>query len=288
MKIKCSEDSCQNNKFFQKDGFYFRKNDSKKIQRYRCKVCGKRISNAQLSNCFGQKKRTINHLVESLICSKVSYRRAALILGVDKKTIHRKVIFLGLQAKIFNQKHLFKNLKNKVYNLQFDDLITKEKTKLKPLSISCAVDVESGLLLSLKASQIPSFGHLAKLSRKTYGKRESHLKLGLKEMFDEIHPFVSENALIRSDEHQFYPEFVTRYFPKADYERYKSIKGCVAGQGELKKTKRDPLFAINHKLAMMRDNINRLVRRSWCVTQSVEMLGHHLEIYKKFHNTKLV
>jgi IS1 family transposase len=39
---------------------------------------------------------------------------------------------------------------------------------------------------------------------------------------------------------------------------------------------------------MMRDDINRLVRRSWCVTQSVEMLQHHLEIYKKFHNTKLV
>lgn len=288
MKISCSNNFCKNQKLFQKDGFYFRKSDSKKIQRYRCKICGKRTSTAQLSSCFGQKKRTINHLVESLICSKVSYRRAALILSVDKKTIHRKVIFLGIQAKRFNDKYLATFYKNKAINIQFDDLITKEKTKLKPVSITVSTDVESGLLLSIHASQIPAFGHLAKISREKYGKRKSHHKESLKKMFDEIFPLVSQNALIASDEHHFYPDFVNRYFPDADYQRFKSIKGCVAGQGELKRAARDPLFGINHKLAMMRDDINRLVRRSWCVTQSIEMLQYHLEIYKKFHNTKLL
>jgi hypothetical protein len=288
MALRCSEDSCFNNKYFQKDGFYFRKSDSKKIQRYRCKICGKRTSNAQLSSAYGQKKRTINHLVESLICSKVSYRRAAKILNVDKKTIQRKVIFLGLKAKKYNHKFLKIFYKRKATHIQFDDLITKEKTKLKPLTISATVDVDSGLLLSLVASQIPSFGHLAKISRKKYGKRESFHKVGLKTMFDEIYPFVDEFSEIRSDEHNLYPSFVSQYFPKSFYKRFPSIKGCVAGQGELKRSARDPLFGINHKFAMMRDDINRLVRRSWCVTQSVEMLQHHLEIYKKFHNTKLV
>jgi hypothetical protein len=287
MRLKCSEDSCFNTKYFQKDGFYFRKSDSKKIQRYRCKVCGKRTSNAQLSAAYGQKKRTINHLVESLICSKVSYRRAAKILKVDKKTIHRKVIFLGLKAKKYNEKFLKTFYNRKATHIQFDDLITKEKTKLKPLTISATVDVNSGLLLSLVASQIPSFGHLAKVSRKKYGQRKSFHKVGLKTMFDEIQPYVDEYAEIRSDEHGLYPGFVSQYFPKALYKRFPSIKGCVAGQGELKRSARDPLFGINHKFAMMRDDINRLVRRSWCVTQSVEMLQHHLEIYKKFHNTNL-
>jgi transposase-like protein len=287
MRIKCSEDFCNNNKHFQKDGFYFRKSDSKKIQRYRCKLCGKRTSTAQLSPAYNQKKRTINHLVESLICSKVSYRRAAKILNVDKKTIHRKVIFLGLEARKYNQKFLRVLYKNKASHIQFDDLITKEKTKLKPLTISAAVDADKGYLLSFVAAQIPSFGHLAKISRKKYGKRKSFHKEALKKMFEEIFPYVDEYAEIRSDEHQLYPGFVNHYFPKSFYKRFPSIKGCVAGQGELKRSARDPLFKINHKFAMMRDDINRLVRRSWCVTQSVEMLQHHLEIYKKFHNSKL-
>ncbi|MBD67124.1 MAG: hypothetical protein CME62_18130, partial [Halobacteriovoraceae bacterium] len=65
-------------------------------------------------------------------------------------------------------------------------------------------------------------------------------------------------------------------------------RGCIAGQGELKKLRRDPLFALNHTCAMLRDNISRLVRKSWCVSQSIEKLQLHLDLYMKFHNTKLI
>jgi hypothetical protein len=59
----------------------------------------------------------------------------------------------------------------------------------------------------------------------------------------------------------------------------------VTGQGELKKTTHDPLFAINHTLAMLRANINRLIRRTWCTTKKPERLIDHLWIYIRYHNT---
>ena len=287
MKLSCPENSCQNLNSLRKDGHYFRKSDSKFIQRYRCNQCGRKTSTAVLSACYGQNKRTINHMVEKLYVSKVSMRRIALILGVDKKTIARKVIFLGIEAKKYNQKFLA-SLKNSVQHLQFDDLITKEKTKLKPLSISGAVCANSRKILSLKVSTIPSFGLLAEKSRQKYGYRISTHKKNLDELFDEISNTVQPNAIIRSDEHKLYPEVVKKYFPNHVYQRFKGGRACVVGQGELKKLSCDPLFAINHTFAMLRDNISRLVRRSWCVTQSAEMLQHHLEIYMKYHNTKLV
>ena len=65
-------------------------------------------------------------------------------------------------------------------------------------------------------------------------------------------------------------------------------KGCVAGQGELKKVGKDPLFHINHTLAMLRANINRLFRRTWCTTKDPERLKDHLAIYTWVHNNKLI
>tara|TARA_Y100000768_G_C23991011_1_gene692993 strand:+ start:797 stop:1447 length:651 start_codon:yes stop_codon:yes gene_type:complete len=215
-------------------------------------------------------------------------RRIALNLNVDKKTVARKVEFLGLQARMFNQKYLQKLRVNPVEHLQFDDLITKERTKMLPVTISVAVDAETRRILALVATQIPAFGLLAKKSRAKYGYRKSEHKLGLEQMFQKIEKVVAKNALIRSDEHKFYPEFVDRYFPSAVYIRYKGGRGCIAGQGELKRLARDPLFALNHTCAMLRDNISRLVRKSWCVSQSIEKLQLHLDLYMKFHNTKLI
>ena len=288
MKLTCPSHSCFNRTHFQKDGFYFRKSDSKKIQRYRCSLCGKRTSTAQLSDCYGQKKRRLNPLIEALFCSKVSSRRIAVILNIDKKTVHRKLIFLGKKARKFNFHFLEKNFQTKSESIQFDDLITKEKTKMKPVTISVVVDTKSRTILSLIAKQIPANGHLAKLSRRKYGKRESFHKEGLEETFLKISRYVHPKAIIKSDEHPFYPGFVRKYFPHSHYTRYKGRKGAVVGQGELKKTMNDPLFVLNHTCAMLRDNISRLVRRSWCVTQSIEMLQNHLDIYMKFHNTRLI
>jgi hypothetical protein len=53
---------------------------------------------------------------------------------------------------------------------------------------------------------------------------------------------------------------------------FKGGKSGVAGQDELKKVGRDPLFWVNHTLAMRRANINRLIRKTWCTTKKVQPL----------------
>jgi hypothetical protein len=46
----------------------------------------------------------------------------------------------------------------------------------------------------------------------------------------------------------------------------------------------NPLFPINHTLAMMRDGVSRLVRRSWAAAKLRERLELHLWIWVAYRN----
>ena len=283
MKRNCPKNSCKSPHYY-KDGFYFRANDSRKIQRFKCKACGSKFSASTGTLEFGQKKRRVNPLLLKLFCAKVTQKRAARIVGVNKTTVARKFDYWSKKAAIKNSRFRQRISQNKISHIQFDDLITKEKTKLKPLSVSVVVDAKRRFILDANVSQIASFGHLATLSVKKYGRRKSnHLKI-LDYTFKNIASCVDECALIESDEHKNYKPIVNKYFSKAQYIQYKSQKSCIAGQGELKQTKHDPIFTIEHTLAMMRDSISTLVRRSWCVSQDPKRLQGHLDIFIYYYN----
>jgi transposase-like protein len=283
MKRNCPQKNCKSS-YIVKDGFYRRKNDSRKIQRFKCSICKSKFSASTGTLEFGQKKRRVNFLLFKLFCAKVSQRRAAKIVGVNKITVARKFDYWAKKSKQKNKKFkkLLKN--NKVKHIQFDDLITKEKTKLKPLSVSIAVDAKKRYILGTKVSKIPSFGRLAKKSLNKYGYRPSEHRVQLENLFQELTEIVDPNAIIESDSHNEYSCIVDKYFNNADYKQYLGMESCITGQGELKKNIFDPLFTINHTLAIMRDSISTLVRRTWCTTQEIQKLEGHLDIFVYYYN----
>jgi transposase-like protein len=284
MKYNCPNNQCKKSEKIIKNGRFKRKSDSRYVQKYKCKNCGKQFSKATFTLEKYQKKRRINLKVLEFLSSGISMRRLAKQLRVDKKTIKRKLDYLAKKSKLQNEKFLKKLESSKVEHMQFDDLITTEHTKLKPLSVTIAVDAKRRFILGAKVSQIPAFGHLADLSRKKYGYRKSKHKEGINELFSTINKVLTKDALIRSDEHKNYPEFVKKYFPNSTHERFKGGRACVAGQGELKKLNRDPLFSINHTCAMFRANINRLIRKTWSTSKDPNMLQKHIEIFINYFN----
>ena len=210
-------------------------------------------------------------------------RRCALVLNINRITVERKMVYLAKKANLSQQEFL-KNLKGKVTHLQFDDLLTTEHTKMKPLTVSIAVDAQHRYILGAYVAPIGAFGLLAELSRKKYGKRPNKHKKALTTLFESITPAIHKIALVESDEHNFYPEFVARYLPGRDYRRYPGGRAAVAGQGELKKKAFDPLFILNHSCATLRANMNRLIRKTWCTTKNPAMLQRHLDIMIDFYN----
>jgi len=281
MNRTCPNFSCASPESVIRHGKFRRKEDSKTIQRFKCKSCGIRFSAATFSANYRQKRRRINLPLLKLLSSGISLRRSALLLGVNRKTIERKLPMLAEKCRRLNHKHL-QSLKGRIFNIQIDDLITKENSKLKPLSVSLAVDEDRRVILGVEVSEIPAFGHLAKLAAKKYGLRKDEHLNGLTRLFENISPIVSSEVIVKSDEHQRYPGIVSTYMPHAKHLTFKSERGCVAGQGELKKVQFDPLFIVNHTCALLRANVNRLIRKTWCTTKDPNKLKAHLDLFVYF------
>jgi hypothetical protein len=172
-------------------------------------------------------------------------------------------------------------------HFEFDDMETFEHTKLKPLSVTLAVQYQTRRILGFQVSQMPAKGLLAQKAFEKYGYREDKRSEGRRKLFEELKPLVSQRSIIRSDSNPHYIEDVKRHFPHSFHDRIIGKRGAITGQGELKKTKFDPIFSLNHTCAMYRARVSRLIRKTWNTTKDRERLIDHLAIYAFVHNRRL-
>lgn len=263
-------------------GSFVRLEDRRLLRRFRCLRCKKTFSEATSDRCFGQKKRRLNEPIFLGFCSGMSLRRLALLLHISRQTVARKLVFLGAEAEQALSRCNAE--KPQAQAIVFDDMETFEHTKLKPLSITLAVTEGERRILGFEVSEMAANGKLAALSVKKYGKRKDGRRAAREALFERIKPWVAPGATVKSDENPHYGPEVKRWFPKSPYVRHKGRRGSVVGQGELKKIGFDPLFSLNHTCAMLRANVNRLFRRTWCTTKKRERLAAHLALYAHFHN----
>ena len=268
-------------------GFYFRSSDGQWIPRFLCRNCGRTFSSASFVSCYRQKKRKVNHPLKLLLSSGVSQRRAALLLRLNRKTVVRKFRFLAEEARREHALWLVQFKERPLTLVQFDDLETSEHTKCKPLSVALAVEPGTRKILGFQVSQMPPKGLLAKIARRKYGPRRDRRPEGWNRLFSDLKPVVSPGAEWLSDENPHYPRHLKRHFPQSTHRTTPGGRGCVAGQGELKKLIFDPLFSLNHTCAMLRAHMNRLFRRTWCTTKTKQGLIDHLSIYVCYHNAVL-
>jgi len=271
---------------FVRRGRYVRKDDGVVVQKYRCRDCGSYFSDATSDPCFRQKKRTRNRFVFASLVSLGSQRRIARLAPLNRKTVVRKMLFFAkyAESRFFRYNSSLPQAKT----FEFDDLETSIHTKLKPVSVTLAVESGSRRILGFEVSKMPAKGKLAELSVKKYGPRPDDRPKARERLFTKLRTLVEPTAVIKSDQNPHYPNDVKRFFPKAQHVTFKGRNPRAAGQGELKKGGRDPLFSLNHTCAMLRANINRLLRKTWCTSKRLDRLHCHIQIYAMFHNEFLV
>ena len=287
-------------------GFYFRASDSRWIGRFLCRRCGHSFSQATGLSTFRQKKRTLNLPVQRLLTSGVSQRRAALIFGVNRKTIVRKFLFGATEAQKRHEtflKSLRDSTSSRPLAIQFDEMESFERSKCLPLSIPLVVLPESRKILAIDVCSMPAKGPLTTLSLRRYGPRRDERPKTAIRLLRSLRGSLAVVPEILSDQNPKYPGWLKQAFcgylapPSASSPqsfqaqfRHKTVKGrrgCVVGQGELKRGGHDPLFSLNHTAAMIRANVNRMFRRTWCTTKRADRLRAHLMLYVDFHNTVL-
>lgn len=272
-----------------RNGFYRRSSDSRRVQRFRCKDCALEFSAATFSLAYRQKKRRINPALRLLLVSLGSQRRAAILLKVNRKTVARRLPMLAAQARLSLQASIRRRFgTHPCTDLQFDDLITIEHTKCKPVALGVVVEAGTRFILGLDAASAPATGRLAAISRAKYGRRPDRTRAMRDGLLYGLVPYIDPHAVFTTDEHRDYPGAIKRHFPHAVHVTHPSQRARTAGQGELKATGFDPLWDINHTLAMLRANVNRLIRKSWCTTKRIDRLIDHATLYAEFHNRVLL
>lgn len=81
-----------------RDGFYHRHDDSKNIQRWKCKDCSKKFSAATFKATYNQKKRQINQTIRFGLDNNMRQREIAALVSVNVKTIAARSVWLGKLA----------------------------------------------------------------------------------------------------------------------------------------------------------------------------------------------
>jgi hypothetical protein len=207
-------------------------------------------------------------------------RDIARLVNVDVKTVAARLVWQAKHSREENKRFVDQYIRRygPITTVQFDDLITFEHTKCKPLTVPVAVIAGTRVPLAFGIASIPASGHLAATARKRYGKREDNSRQVRETVFEQLTQILPPNVHFETDGHDHYRVLIERYFPEATHSVFPSVRGAVVGQGELKKTCFDPLFTINHFLATMRAKVNRLVRRTWCTTKDPERLSDHTDV----------
>jgi IS1 family transposase len=228
----------------------------------------------------------LNEPIFEKLASGNTQRRTARLLRCSKHTVARKLIWI---AK-FMDKGVFSTAD--YLHLQIDELETIEHTKLKPLTVPLCVN-HKYKILEVTVGKIKAKGHLAQISMRKYGPREDQRVQALTELFESLKKQVPIAPLsITTDSQPLYPGLVKKYFPGTEHI-------VVVSRDHLKKKREliytaeqkkvfDPMFALNQRCAMLRADIRRLCRRSWCTTKKIENLQYHLKLYQAYNNLQLI
>lgn len=167
-----------------------------------------------------------------------------------------------------------------------DELETYETDRrLQPITVPILIHRDSRFIVHLESAPLPARGGLSRLDRarkeareRRFGRRKSGSSRAVEACLVRLKSVHSKAAPLEmvTDRKAAYPPLVRRHFaPGGAHVRVSS--------SETRNTL-NPLFPINHSLAMLRDHVSRLVRRSWCASKSRERLDHHLWIYAAWRN----
>ena len=283
--------------FYTRKGSYRTKHDHQLVRRYRCKECRRWFNSRTFSPTAGQHKPDVNGQIMDLICSGVTMRRAARIVGVAKKTIERKVRWLADQSRKAHDRFLADPPERTSY-IQMDEMETYEHAKLKPLSIALAVRYKTGRILGAKIATMNCHGKMAPISRKFYGVRLDTRADAFKAVLGNVAKVAKAGITVATDGKDAYVPMIRKVVPGAIHAIHvrpkrprettaapTSVPNPPSAPGSAPPTKPwDPLYRLNQTAAKLRADISRLARKTWSASKCAAGLDDHLAIYVAFNN----
>jgi transposase-like protein len=269
-------------------GRFHRACDGRTVQRFLCLECRRTFSTQTFRVDYRLKKPKLNLSLFGPFISKVTHRQAARVVGCSRRTVAHRLRLLGEHCRSFHRWRLSQAAgrlgSSKVF--QLDELETFEHSRrLAPVTMPVLIERSSYFILDLKTAPLPCRGGLSKGDRVRreerellLGRRRSGSRGAVEHCVDTLVGVMARSAVVRvqTDRKVTYPSILEqRLGSRLMHQRYSSRE---------KRDYKNPLFPINHTLAMMRDGISRLVRRTWAASKLRERLEYHAWIWVTWRN----
>ena len=267
-------------------GRFRRACDGRWVQRFRCLECGRTFSSQTFRLDWRLQRPRLHLDLWAHLISKVTHRQAARMLGCTRKSVAHRLDLLGQHCRDFHAYRLSRLARGLCGHFQLDELETYEHNRrLQPLTVPVLIHRKSYFVVDLAVAPLPCRGRLsqayaaAKLQREQrHGKRRSGSRRAVEACLGTLeaarHP--RRELVLETDLKHEYVRSIERVLGAGTpHERTSS------------KARRDygnPLFPINHSLAMLRDGVSRLVRRTWAASKQGLRLTHHLWIWVCWRN----
>jgi len=269
-------------------GFYLRSCDGRSVQRFLCLACRRRFSTQAFRLDYRLKLPSLSRRVFPFFVSKVTHRQTARILRVSRRTVAHRLLLLGRHCRDFHESCLRGNrLRGGLRGtFQLDELETYETDRrLFPVTVPVLIERDSFFVVHAETAPIPARGGLRprdverkKAAEVRYGRRRSGSRESVERSFAALRRALDPGFSpdIQTDRKTSYIGIVRRQIPRfASHSRIHS--------SEVRNTK-NLLFPINLTLAMLRDGVSRLVRRSWGASKLRRRLEDHLWIWIAWRN----
>lgn len=274
---------------FRRRGHFRRKCDGRCIPRFCCVCCNRGFSSQTFRGNYRCKLPTLHHQLMPLLCSKVTRRQAARILGVNRKAVELRFRKFAHIAKEFHISALERCRSNGGFTgtFQLDELETYEHNRrIKPVTVAVTMERNSYFVLGADPGTMASRSPLSEKYQqrkqaieKEEGLRCSQSRIVVQRSLDRLGRYLSSSAIMRlqSDMKKTYPAALAK------------AAGGRLFHHELtnSKDRRDygnQLFPVNHTLAMMRDGMSCLVRRNWAGPKKKSGLQRHFWIWIAWRN----
>jgi hypothetical protein len=215
-------------------------------------------------------------------------RQSARLQGLSRKTVAHRLELMGRHCRDLHA-HLFSRALRRAKLLgifQLDELETFETDRrLQPLTVPVLIERKSYFVLHTAVAPLPARGRLSPRDRERkaerearFGKRKSGSTKVVRESFERLRESVPRCGLVRvqTDRKKSYGSILRRLFGARLVHQRTSSKA--------RRSYSNRLFPINHTLAMMRDGISRLVRRSWAAAKKRCRLERHLWMWVVWRN----
>jgi transposase-like protein len=249
----------------------YKSNSGKVIQRWKC-ACGKTFTSHSECNESRQRK-DINRALFGLVCSGITIRRAAQILGVAVNTIRNRIAWLADKAR---EAHAAAHANGSLETsfAQFDEMETFIHSRCQPATIAMVVRHKTGQILSIKTAIIVAKGHLAKKGA-AQGWIDNHGPIARAIALSEAAKSIQPGATIACDGWPTYPTEIASYVGKGV-----QVTAYISGSG----VGYDPMFRLNHTCAKIRADIACMARDTWTTTKKIVHLQDRLDIYVAWNN----